>query len=214
MIYFIQQGADGPIKIGHTTNPRTRIPTLQTGSPVRLRLLKTIPGGRSRESQIHGQLSGYRLEGEWFSPAPAVWKLVNTIDQYEYRDADGEMVPVIAASLTSDISHRGDFKVAVVIVDACPYCGERDTFRMSGLMSIQMLVTPRCQTHLKEGKKIFLGLTREAIDEFATRELTSSRESTHPPSQCSMRGGIPRARCCCEYHPGHTCRHYETPLTY
>jgi hypothetical protein len=40
---------------------------LQTGSPVRLELVATLPGGQSREAYLHEKFARYRVSGEWFS---------------------------------------------------------------------------------------------------------------------------------------------------
>lgn len=72
IVYFIQQGTDGPIKIGITTNLDNRLRTFQTASPVRLRVLRTEPGGRKRELQLHRRFRSHRMEGEWFQPQPVL----------------------------------------------------------------------------------------------------------------------------------------------
>jgi transcriptional regulator of acetoin/glycerol metabolism len=68
MIYFIQQGIDGPVKIGFTENIEKRISSLQTASPHKLRLIGSIDGDAEKERQLHNFFSAYRLAGEWFSP--------------------------------------------------------------------------------------------------------------------------------------------------
>lgn len=74
VVYFVQAGPDGPIKIGITTALDSRLRTLQTGSPRRLRLLHTESGGRQRELAFHRRWARHRLrgDGEWFHPAPEI----------------------------------------------------------------------------------------------------------------------------------------------
>lgn len=73
VVYFIQGPPGTPIKIGITTqDPEDRLRGIQTGSPHRLRILRTEPGGRSRELQLHRRFAAARLEGEWFEPTPAL----------------------------------------------------------------------------------------------------------------------------------------------
>lgn len=73
MIYFIQSGDDGPIKIGYSkSNSRTRLRTLQTGSAEKLTLLCEREGHLGHETALHHKLSEYRLDGEWFRPADQV----------------------------------------------------------------------------------------------------------------------------------------------
>jgi len=68
MVYFIQVGCDGPIKIGRSISPLTRLATLQTGHSQILRLLVTTPGGDELEHALHEKLGLHRIRGEWFAP--------------------------------------------------------------------------------------------------------------------------------------------------
>src|SRR5688572_22209648 len=45
-VYFIQQGATGPVKIGIAKDPLDRMGTLQTGNPAPLNLRHVVPGER------------------------------------------------------------------------------------------------------------------------------------------------------------------------
>lgn len=64
--YFIQRGADGPIKIGKAGNPLVRLRSLQTGHDVELRLLLAVRGGEPLERGLHIVCNDRRLRGEWF----------------------------------------------------------------------------------------------------------------------------------------------------
>lgn len=73
MIYFVESGPDGPIKIGFAeVDVAARIGTLQVGNPVRLNLLHVCDGDRLLEKQLHGVLRHSRMRGEWFRPTPHV----------------------------------------------------------------------------------------------------------------------------------------------
>lgn len=72
MIYFIQAGHDGPIKIGKAVDPQQRLRTLQTGTHETLRLLAVIPGDHEREAEIHRRLAAHRQRGEWFAATAEV----------------------------------------------------------------------------------------------------------------------------------------------
>lgn len=77
MIYFIQSGNNGPIKIGHTTkNVEQRVRSLQTASPYPLKIIGLIEGDVTLEQIIHKKLSKFRLRGEWFKCKPEVLKLI------------------------------------------------------------------------------------------------------------------------------------------
>ena len=68
MIYFIQAGQDGPIKIGVSDNPQSRLEALQTAHYEKLRLLGVIGGGDSKEKEMHLRFNQYGMTGEWFKP--------------------------------------------------------------------------------------------------------------------------------------------------
>ena len=74
MIYFIQQGITGPIKIGFTkgTSALSRIKQMQTGNPEELLCLSTLDGGVPEELSLHLQFHAYRLRGEWFHPSQSI----------------------------------------------------------------------------------------------------------------------------------------------
>ncbi len=80
VVYFLQQGDGGPIKIGIAEGTRLdrRLKQLQTASPLPLRLLGIIEGGSDLERRLHEKFAGCRLEGEWFSAAPDLLRFVRT----------------------------------------------------------------------------------------------------------------------------------------
>lgn len=76
MIYFVQHGDGGPIKVGTTTNLKRRIEALQNASPENLKLLATIDGGPNEEKILHSIMREERLRGEWFNPSSLVLSIV------------------------------------------------------------------------------------------------------------------------------------------
>jgi hypothetical protein len=91
MIYFIQVGESGPIKIGHTlswSGVRRRLVELQTGNHERLRLLGSIDGFRKREEELHEEFKEHRLVGEWFEPVDEILALLTA----EITDKEKEIV--------------------------------------------------------------------------------------------------------------------------
>jgi hypothetical protein len=66
IVYFIQAGDAGPIKIGTTLNLTSRLSELQCGCPDELRVLGSIPGSHALESELHARFATHRYRGEWF----------------------------------------------------------------------------------------------------------------------------------------------------
>lgn len=75
-VYFIQQGAAGPIKIGFSDRPERRVAQLQTSTPERLRILATMPGSKQTEGSLHRRFARHRMQGEWFRPAQEILDFV------------------------------------------------------------------------------------------------------------------------------------------
>lgn len=75
MIYFIR--AKKFLKIGYSKDPIKRISELQTGNPVKLKLIGVLPGTYETEKMIHRVLSKFRVEGEWFKVQGKVESLVH-----------------------------------------------------------------------------------------------------------------------------------------
>lgn len=86
-VYFIQSGEAGNIKIGISTNPRSRLAKMQTDTPEPIRLLRLVPGDRQRELSFHGAFEEDRANGEWFRPSPGLLTLIATL-KYEHIDIE------------------------------------------------------------------------------------------------------------------------------
>lgn len=82
-VYFIQAGTDGLIKIGYSSDPKRRLANLQ--SPVPLRLLATMRGGRKLERRLHKKLAAHRKHGEWFEPHRDVLAIIENAIEVESR---------------------------------------------------------------------------------------------------------------------------------
>ena len=66
VLYVIQRGNDGPIKIGFTRNLKSRLAQLQSASAEKLHVLRVYKMA-DVEKAIHAELErASRLEGEWF----------------------------------------------------------------------------------------------------------------------------------------------------
>lgn len=100
MIYFIQDGDDGPIKIGYSDNVLRRIRDLRTGTHQNLRLLLAIGGGVEQEAQLHERFSFAHKKGEWFWPVNA---LIDFVDGYTLPPV--ELAPVEPPPITKPPTH-------------------------------------------------------------------------------------------------------------
>ena len=72
MIYFMQAGKNGPIKIGETELPHDRVFQLQVGCPYKLRLLFVYNGRHFDELGLHHYFRKEHIRGEWFRPVDAI----------------------------------------------------------------------------------------------------------------------------------------------
>jgi hypothetical protein len=64
-VYFIGS-ENSPVKIGFTTNnPEARLSGLQTGSPIKLKVLGSVPSVGKGEKLLHAIFEKSRLHGEW-----------------------------------------------------------------------------------------------------------------------------------------------------
>jgi hypothetical protein len=80
--YFIQSEDGGNIKIGSSRNPSARLSSLQTGSPVKLRLVGVIE--KPIERELHSKFSEHRTHGEWFSPVKEILDFIKDECKDEY----------------------------------------------------------------------------------------------------------------------------------
>lgn len=71
-VYFIQPTVGGLIKIGAAVDPQVRLRHLQTGCPVELALLATMPGTKKTEAELHARFADARIRGEWFEPTESL----------------------------------------------------------------------------------------------------------------------------------------------
>lgn len=67
LVYFIQAGEGGPVKIGFTRQPVSRrLIQLGTAAPFGLRLLLTIAGAPETERHLHRAYRDHHAHREWF----------------------------------------------------------------------------------------------------------------------------------------------------
>lgn len=91
MIYFIQKGESGSIKIGYTRSDErssidSRLRTLQVGSDEPLNLLAAVPGGPALERKLHSAFASGRLTGEWFRPSRELLRVIYVYQEHPEFD--------------------------------------------------------------------------------------------------------------------------------
>lgn len=119
MIYVIEEGINGPIKIGTSINPAKRIKSLQGGNSQQLNIIMAFEGGRSLENKIHKDLSEHRDRsregGEFFCRNDAVFKYLNELSPVQPKTEllNGREYIVLWRETEKSLT------------DFCPFCGIR-----------------------------------------------------------------------------------------
>lgn len=94
MIYFVQAGENGPVKIGWAKNVIHRIQELQTGNPCKLGCLGMMEGSQNEESSLHEKFKRYRGVGEWFEPSADLLSFIKDTPTIYKRDFFARLLPI------------------------------------------------------------------------------------------------------------------------
>lgn len=86
IVYFVQCGKDGPVKIGFSGDGWGRIKDLSTAMPYRAGKISIVVGGRQLERRLHQRFKRYRLNGEWFKPEGELKALMRKLPRSEPRE--------------------------------------------------------------------------------------------------------------------------------
>ncbi len=113
MVYFIQAGENGPIKIGASAVPQIHLDRLQQGNHEELKIVAEIPGERNLEKKVRADLEAFERGRQWFYPTDEVLDYIEKMQLIEYDMVDG--VPLAILWRDSEDSET----------DHCPFCGER-----------------------------------------------------------------------------------------
>lgn len=76
LVYFVKSG--DWVKIGVTSNLTRRLAALQTGSPLGIKLLLTLSGGKTLEQKFHQAFRELRHNGEWFWLADSLSRYIDS----------------------------------------------------------------------------------------------------------------------------------------
>lgn len=81
IVYFIQAGEHGPVKIGRTSyEPASRLSSLQTGNAIKLTIIGTCDESEEySEKDLHRLLSMDRIRGEWFFATDQLYDYVRML---------------------------------------------------------------------------------------------------------------------------------------
>lgn len=77
-VYFIGS-TSGPVKIGYSCDPQSRLADLQTAHWDKLEIIVAVKGGPQLERHYHAMLVEHRMLGEWFARHPDVLDLISTL---------------------------------------------------------------------------------------------------------------------------------------
>ncbi len=127
MIYFVQCGKNGPVKIGCTGNVEDRITQMQTSCPYELKLLWKINGGKEDEAELHEQWKHERIRGEWFRPSRQLLEYIETeaSNNWEIKLSTGQIIDIYETKITLRINLGGWWVEAerdneTLVIDAAP----------------------------------------------------------------------------------------------
>jgi hypothetical protein len=79
-VYFIRPiGMEGPIKIGVSWKPESRLSDLMAWSPFPLELIVTIPGDKTLEYNVQRCFADTSSHGEWFGASPRLLAAIEAL---------------------------------------------------------------------------------------------------------------------------------------
>lgn len=108
IVYFVQCGKGGPVKIGTTGDGWGRIKDLSTAMPMRMHRVSIVLGGRSLEQHLHRRFRRLRLNGEWFRPEGALKALLRKLPRSRPREKATHTLNIlgdIIAVVTHGVPH-------------------------------------------------------------------------------------------------------------
>lgn len=72
MVYFIQAGKDGPVKIGYSKSPTDRLQDLQVSNATELHIVRILDGNFDTEKALQKKFSSHWIRGEWYECKPVL----------------------------------------------------------------------------------------------------------------------------------------------
>lgn len=78
-VYFIRPvGMEGPVKIGCSYEPQSRMKALQAWSPYPLEIAAAVPGDMKLERKLHRRFAQHRSHNEWYRGHPDISAVIDT----------------------------------------------------------------------------------------------------------------------------------------
>lgn len=94
-VYFIKPvGMDGPVKIGTSNKPRSRLAQIAAWSPFHLEIAAMIDGGLELERRLHARFAHLHHHLEWFNASPEIDEVIEAINRGDF-DASALPEPII-----------------------------------------------------------------------------------------------------------------------
>lgn len=96
LLYFIRPvGAEGPVKVGYSAAPRSRLLNMMQWSPVELELILAVPAGPKDEFRAHRYFAETWIRHEWFAWSP---RIAQVIDALRTGTAPDQAIPHTATA--------------------------------------------------------------------------------------------------------------------
>jgi hypothetical protein len=137
MVYFIQYGENGPIKIGKSEDPETRLLQAQTFCPHECRLLWVYGGNKYSERDLHRKFRSIRIRGEWFECSEVLLSFIH----HELTNETDINTPVNKFNITETKEKTtvavGDIQIDICSGEIVVFVPDNDTVvtRVSGIGS-------------------------------------------------------------------------------
>lgn len=161
-VYFITDGE--AIKIGYSTEPKSRLATLQVGSPRQLRILASVPGTEEIEQALHRKFVHLRVPDrrEWFRDQR--YEIINMIEGLMAAANPSGPIPLLPH--TDDIAFEQS---------ECGAFLQYETLRLGTLEYRQNTLRHRLYTDLLEANG---GIRR--VRDSVRNTLSQIADGTHP----------------------------------
>ncbi len=111
MIYIIQAGEDGPVRIEETIDPEKWLRVQQRYHYQELRIIQQIPGGPEQKAEISSTIQEHLIRNGWYRAVTDVIDFIRELKKPEYLKI-GDRAIAILYRATNDSS-----------TELCPFCG-------------------------------------------------------------------------------------------